>query len=99
MERRAMEIGTIESRIHAIVHQVLGERIPRADIGPDRHLVVDLGAESTEVLEIFLGVMMEFNIEIEQTSVVELANLGALCQYVHGKARPCSSSNGHGDGP
>ncbi len=77
-----MEYEIIEKKINDIIYETLHDRINYEDITPEKHLIEDLGVESSEILEIFLTIMTEFNVEIDRNKLMEITNLKGLYKYI-----------------
>lgn len=78
-----MNIEEIKQKVNEIILDVLGERISSDDIKPEGHLVDDLGAESSEILEIFLSIMSDFSIDMDRNMIKNLKDLNDLYDYIH----------------
>lgn len=90
-----MQIEEVKNNIDSIIFDVLKEKIAFEDITPEKHLIEDLDAESSEVLEIFLTIMSDYDIEMERSEIAKLKNLGLIYQYVYDKiqAKNLSDNN------
>jgi acyl carrier protein len=78
-----MEIQELKENINNIIFEALKEKIKYEDITPDKHLVEELGAESSEVLEIFLTIMAEYDIEINIKEISSFQNLDDIYTYIY----------------
>jgi acyl carrier protein len=68
-----MERAEIEERAKRVLLSVLDVR--EADLRPDMNLVEETGADSLDVMEVFLGLEEEFDIEFPPEAVEEVRTL------------------------
>jgi acyl carrier protein len=68
-----MERAEIEERAKRVLLSVLDVR--EADLRPDMNLVEETGADSLDVMEVFLGLEDEFDIEFPPEAVEEVRTL------------------------
>jgi acyl carrier protein len=68
-----MERAEIEERAKRVLLSVLD--VQEADLRPDMNLVEETGADSLDVMEIFLGLEEEFDIEFPPEAVEEVRTL------------------------
>jgi acyl carrier protein len=68
-----MERAEIEERAKRVLLSVLD--LKEADLRPDMNLVEETGADSLDVMEIFLGLEEEFDIEFPPEAVEEVRTL------------------------
>lgn len=76
-----MEFEDVKQKINSIIYEVVEGRISMEEITPEKHLVDDLGIESSEILEIFLSIMSDYDIEIDRKSVMNFKNLNDIYNY------------------
>ena len=76
-----MDRATLESRIHALLVDVLMLE-DNVALTPETHIVNDLGAESINIAEITVALENEFDLAIEDERMRELATIGALTDFV-----------------
>ena len=68
-----MERAEIEERAKRVLLSVLD--VKEADLRPDMNLVEETGADSLDVMEVFLGLEEEFDIEFPPEAVEEVRTL------------------------
>jgi acyl carrier protein len=68
-----MERAEIEERAKRVLLSVLD--VQEADLRPDMNLVEETGADSLDVMEVFLGLEEEFDIEFPPEAVEEVRTL------------------------
>lgn len=69
-----------EDRIKKIVSISLGVSI--ADLRPAHHLILDLGADSLDILDITMDIEREFDIEIDDDAAAAFRTVGDLIEHV-----------------
>lgn len=82
-----MELEQVIKRINGIIYEVMDGRITKEEITPDKHLVNDMGIESSEILEIFLTIMSDFSVDMNRNTVMKFTNINDICTYI------CESNN------
>ena len=68
------------------INKILVEDIKQVDefeLTVDKHLVYDFHLDSLNILEIFLDIMSEFNIELDREEISGLMKLENLYDYVY----------------
>ena len=69
-----MERAEIETRAKRVLLSVL-ENLDEATLRPDMNLVEETGADSLDVMEVFLGLEEEFDVEFPPEVVEEVRTL------------------------
>jgi acyl carrier protein len=75
-----MDHKEVEKRVVKVVCQVLGAE-PEM-VKPESHFVYDLGAESTQSIELVAGFEHEFNIEMDEDSALEVQTVGDAVEFI-----------------
>ena len=75
-------MSEIEQKVNETIYCVMKDKITREQILPSINLVTDLHAESIELMEIFLTLMSDFDIEFDQTILANTKNLNDLYGYI-----------------
>jgi acyl carrier protein len=75
-----MERNDVEKRVTKVVCQVLG--CDAEMVKPESHFVFDLGAESTQSVELVAAFEGEFNIEMDEDSALEVQTVGDAVDYI-----------------
>ncbi|MBN2296707.1 MAG: acyl carrier protein [Pirellulales bacterium] len=75
-----MERSELESRIKKVICQVLD--ISEDMIAMDNHFVFDLGAESTQSVELVAAFEAEFDIEMDDDSALAVDTVGGAVEYI-----------------
>lgn len=70
----------VEQRVVKIVCQVLG--VEPEMIKPESHFVFDLGAESTQSIELVAAFEHEFNIEMDEDAALEVQTVGDAVEFI-----------------
>jgi len=73
-----MEFETIKQKVNDIIYEILQDKIKYEDIRPEKHLIKDYHIESIKVLEIFLTIMDEFDIEMDRKTIIQLQNINEI---------------------
>lgn len=80
-----MEKSEIEDRVLKVVCRIL--RVSEDMVEPNSHFVFDLGAESTQSIELVAAFEGEFDIEMDEDSALRVQTVGDavdfIAQYVH----------------
>jgi len=75
-----MDHQEIEQRVVKVVCQVL---IVEAEmVKPESHFVFDLGAESTQSIELVAAFEHEFHIEMDEDAALEVQTVGDAVQFI-----------------
>jgi acyl carrier protein len=75
-----MDRAEVEKRVVKVVCNVLGcdEEI----VTPESHFVFDLGAESTQSVELVAAFEGEFNIEMDEGAALEVQTVGNAVDFI-----------------
>ncbi len=77
-----MQKQEVEDRIISVVCSVLD--VDRDMVEPDSHFVFDLGAESTQSVELVAAFEGEFNIEMEEDAALSVKTVGDAIDFIAG---------------
>jgi len=77
-----MDKSEIHQRVVKVTCQVLG--IDEEMVKPDSHFVFDLGAESTQSVELVAAFEGEFDIEMDEDSALSVQTVGEAVDYIAG---------------
>jgi len=77
-----MKKTEVEQRVKKVVCQVLG--VSEDMITPESHFVFDLGAESTQSVELVAAFEAEFNIEMDDEAALGVETVGAAVDFIAG---------------
>ena len=75
-----MERSEVESRVAKVVCQVLG--VEPEMIKPESHFVFDLGAESTQSVELVAAFEHEFKVEMDEDAALEVETVGDAVDFI-----------------
>jgi acyl carrier protein len=75
-----MDHQEIEQRVVKVVCQVLG--VEAEMVKPESHFVFDLGAESTQSIELVAAFEHEFHIEMDEDAALEVQTVGDAVEFV-----------------
>jgi len=75
-----MDRQEVEQRVVKVVCQVLGVE-PDA-VTPQSHFVFDLGAESTQSIELVAAFEHEFGIEMDEDAALEVQTVGDAVEFI-----------------
>jgi acyl carrier protein len=77
-----MEKTQIQDRVVKVVCHVLG--VDPSMVQPDSHFVFDLGAESTQSVELVAAFEGEFGIEMDEESALGVKTVGDAVDFIAG---------------
>ncbi len=77
-----MERQEIEKRVKQVVSRIL--RIDESMIEPSSHFVFDLGAESTQSIELVDAFEQEFDIEMDREAALAVKTVGEAVDFIAG---------------
>jgi len=77
-----MQKVEVEERVKKVVCQVLG--VSEDMITPESHFVFDLGAESTQSVELVAAFEVEFGIEMDDEGALEVDTVGGAVDFIAG---------------
>jgi acyl carrier protein len=80
-----MNKSEIQARVVKVVCQVLG--VDPEMVQPDSHFVFDLGAESTQSVELIAAFEGEFNVEMDEESALGVKTVGDAVDFIAGYVR------------
>jgi acyl carrier protein len=75
-----MDKSEIERRVKKVVSQVL--RVDEGMVEPNSHFVFDLGAESTQSVELVAAFEGEFDIEMDDEAALKVQTVGDAVQFI-----------------
>jgi acyl carrier protein len=75
-----MKRAEVEQRVKKVVCQVLG--VSEDMITPESHFVFDLGAESTQSVELVAAFEAEFNIEMDDEAALGVDTVGGAINFI-----------------
>ncbi len=75
-----MEKAELESRIKKVVCRILD--VSDDMIAMDNHFVFDLGAESTQSVELVAAFEAEFDIEMDDDTALSIDTVGGAVDYI-----------------
>ena len=75
-----MDRNEIEQRVVKVTCRVLN--IDEDMVQPDSHFVFDLGAESTQSIELVAGFEEEFDIEMDEDAALRVETVGGAVEFV-----------------
>jgi acyl carrier protein len=75
-----MDRSEVEKRVIKVVCQVLG--VDADIVKPESHFVFDLGAESTQSVELVAAFESEFNIEMDEDAALEVETVGGAVEFI-----------------
>ncbi len=75
-----MDRSEVERRVVKVVCQVLG--VEPEMVKPESHFVFDLGAESTQSVELVAAFENEFGIEMDEDAALQVETVGAAVEFV-----------------
>ena len=85
-----MDRNEIRERIVNVVCRVL--RVEKGMVQPDSHFVFDLGAESTQSIELVAAFEAEFGVELNEDAALEVQTVGAAVDFVAALLPGCSAT-------
>jgi acyl carrier protein len=77
-----MQKSEVEQRVKKVVCQVLG--VSEDMLTPESHFVFDLGAESTQSVELVAAFEAEFNIEMDDDAALGVDTVGGAIDFIVG---------------
>ncbi len=75
-----MERTEVEQRVHKVVCQVLS--VSDDMLAPESHFVFDLGAESTQSVELVAAFEAEFEIEMDDEAALGVDTVGGAVDFI-----------------
>jgi acyl carrier protein len=80
-----MERNDVEARVRRVICRVLD--VDEEMIEPDSHFVFDLGAESTQSVELVAAFEAEFDIEMDEDAALTVQTVGDAVDFIAGYVR------------
>ncbi len=80
-----MDKSEIQDRVVKVVCQVLG--VDADMVQPESHFVFDLGAESTQSVELVAAFEGEFDIEMDEDAALKVKTVGDAVQFISGHVK------------
>ena len=79
--------GTImvEQRVKAILAEQLG--VDESKISPDTNVIVDLGADSLDLVEVLMSLEDEFNVSIPDEAIAEVKTVKQIVEYIESQKK------------
>ena len=77
-----MDRNEIEERVVKVVCEILG--IEKEMIDPDSNFIFDLGAESTQSIQLVAAFEEEFGIEMDNEAALGVQTVGAAVDFIAG---------------
>ena len=71
---------TVEERVKTVTGQVLN--VDPAEIRPEHHFAVDLGAESVQSIELVAMFEEEFGIDMEEEAALSVETVGGAVEFI-----------------
>ncbi|MFW5693282.1 MAG: acyl carrier protein [Thermoguttaceae bacterium] len=75
-----MDRSEVEQRVVKVTCQVLG--VDPEMVEPDSHFVFDLGAESTQSIELVAAFEEEFGIEMDEDAALAVDTVGGAVDFI-----------------
>jgi acyl carrier protein len=75
-----MDRKDVEKRVVKVVCRVLG--VEPEMVNPECNFVFDLGAESTQSVELVAALESEFGIEMDEDAALEVQTVGAAVDFI-----------------
>jgi len=80
-----MNRNEVEERVRRVVCRVL--EVSDEMVEPDSHFVFDLGAESTQSVELVAAFEGEFDIEMDEDAALSVETVGDAVDFIAGYVR------------
>ncbi len=75
-----MNRSDVEERVVKVVRQVL--EVEPEMVKPESHFVYDLGAESTQAVELVAAFEQEFDMEMDEDAALEVQTVGGAVDFI-----------------
>ncbi len=75
-----MDVSEVEQRVVKVVCNVLG--VDQAEVKPESHFIYDLGAESTQSVELVAAFEGEFDIDMDEDGALAVENVGDAIAFI-----------------
>lgn len=76
-----MDKSEVQQRVVKVICQVL--KVDPSMVQPDSHFVFDLGAESTQSVELVAAFEGEFDIELDEEQALKVQTVDAAVDFIH----------------
>ena len=70
----------IEKRVREILAEQLG--VDESKITPETNVIVDLGADSLDLVEVLMSLEDEFNVSIPDEAIAEVKTVKQIVEYI-----------------
>lgn len=80
-----MDRSEVQRRVVHVICRVLG--VDEALVQPDSHFVFDLGAESTQSVELVAAFEAEFNVDLDEDAALEVQTVGGAVDFIAGNVK------------
>ena len=80
-----MDKSEVQQRVVKVVCKVLG--VDGGMVQPDSHFVFDLGAESTQSVELVSAFESEFGIEMAEDAALQVQTVGGAVDFIAGQVK------------
>jgi len=75
-----MDRSAVQGRVVKVVCQVL--HVDESMVTPESHFVFDLGAESTQSIELVAAFESEFGIEMDEEAALDVQTVGGAVDFI-----------------
>ena len=75
----------VEQRVKAILAEHLG--VDESKISADTNVVVDLGADSLDLVEVLMSLEDEFNVSIPDEAIAEVKTVKQIVDYIEAQKK------------
>ena len=73
-------MATIQDKAQALIASKL--KVSESEIAPEKHLFNDLGADSLDVVELFMILEREFNVKFSEDDTANVKTIGDLYDMI-----------------
>jgi len=81
-EEVPMDKASVETNVKKVVANVL--KVEETDITDDANFIFDLGADSTQSIELIAAFEEEFDIEMDEDKALEVQTISDAIEYISG---------------
>ena len=75
----------VEQRVKAILAEQLG--VDESKITADTNVIVDLGADSLDLVEVLMSLEDEFNVSIPDEAIAEVKTVKQIVEYIESQKK------------
>lgn len=75
----------VEQRVKAILAEQLG--VDESKITADTNVIVDLGADSLDLVEVLMNLEDEFNVSIPDEAIAEVKTVKQIVEYIESQKK------------